>query len=158
MRQECGMLLCTERQEVARGCDDEHKKATSVGKGVHQALKFHGRREHQESFSHTPRASARSAFQFRLCWSGFARPGSRLSLFLSRPLFHCRLEVETIALEGAELLLEVGSEGLDNWTFPKDARPGMLSRVLPSVLVTFTDTGGDSGRRHSNRLPPLSRG
>lgn len=66
----------------------------------------------------------------------------RLEIGLSLgPLFHRRLEVETIALEGAELLLEEGPEGLDNWTFPKDARPGLLSRVLPSVLVTFSDTG-----------------
>jgi uncharacterized protein involved in outer membrane biogenesis len=66
----------------------------------------------------------------------------RLEIGLSLgSLFRRRLEVETIALEGAELLLEEGPEGLDNWTFRKDARPDMLSRALPSVLVTFSDTG-----------------
>ncbi|MBA3613358.1 MAG: AsmA family protein, partial [Nitrospirales bacterium] len=66
----------------------------------------------------------------------------RLEIGLSLgPLLRRRLEVQKIALEGAELLLEEGSEGLDNWTFRKVTQPGMLSRAVPSVFMTFAERG-----------------
>ena len=66
----------------------------------------------------------------------------RLEIGLSLwPLLRRRLEVEKIALEGAELLLEERAEGLDNWTFGKDATPGMLSRAVPSVFMTISQRG-----------------
>ncbi|HSF11194.1 MAG TPA: AsmA family protein [Nitrospirales bacterium] len=57
------------------------------------------------------------------------------------PLLQRRLEVEKIALEGAKLLLEEGSEGLDNWTLQEDSRPGFLSRAVPSVFMTISERG-----------------
>ena len=62
--------------------------------------------------------------------------GLSLGLLLQR-----RLEAEKIGLEGAELFLEEGSEGLDNWTFGDDAAPGMLSRAVPSVFMTISERG-----------------
>lgn len=66
----------------------------------------------------------------------------RLEIGLSLgPLLRRRLEVQKIALEGAELLLEEGAEGLDNWTFGKDSQPGLLSRAVPSFFMTFAERG-----------------
>src|SRR5680860_1897459 len=66
----------------------------------------------------------------------------RLEIGLSLgPLLRRRLEVQKIALEGGELLLEEGAEGLDNWTFRKDSQPGLLSRAVPSVFMTFAERG-----------------
>ena len=66
----------------------------------------------------------------------------RLEIGLSLwPLLRRRLEAEKIALDGAELLLEEGAEDRDNWTFRKDTQPGMLSRAVPSVFMTFSPRG-----------------
>lgn len=66
----------------------------------------------------------------------------RLEIGLSLgQLLRRRLEVQKIALEGAELFLEEGSEGLDNWTFRKVSQPGILSRAVPSVFMTFAERG-----------------
>ncbi|GJL60816.1 MAG: hypothetical protein NPIRA03_36730 [Nitrospirales bacterium] len=66
----------------------------------------------------------------------------RLEIGLSLvPLLQRRLEAEKIALEGAELFLEEGSEGLDNWTFRKDSQPGIVSRAVPSVFMTISERG-----------------
>ncbi len=66
----------------------------------------------------------------------------RLEVGLSLwPLLRRRLEVEKIALNGAELLFEEGSEGRDNWTFLKDTQPGIMSRAVPSVFMTFAERG-----------------
>ncbi|MDR4462443.1 MAG: AsmA family protein [Nitrospirales bacterium] len=67
----------------------------------------------------------------------------RLEIGLSLgPLLQRRLEAEKIALEGAELILEEGAKGLDNWTFrEKDRRPGIMSRAMPSVFMTFAERG-----------------
>ncbi|MDT3776735.1 AsmA-like C-terminal region-containing protein [Nitrospira sp. MA-1] len=66
----------------------------------------------------------------------------RLEIGLSLvPLLQRRLEAEKIALEGAELFLEEGSEGLDNWTFRKDSQPGIVSRAAPSVFMTISNRG-----------------
>jgi AsmA family protein len=66
----------------------------------------------------------------------------RLEIGLSLgPLLRRHLEIENIALEGAELLLEEGSEDRDNWTFRKDTQPGMFSRAVPSDFMTFAERG-----------------
>ncbi|MFZ1745425.1 MAG: AsmA family protein [Nitrospirales bacterium] len=66
----------------------------------------------------------------------------RLEIGLSLgPLLRRHLEVQNIALEGAELLLEEGSEDRDNWTLGKDTQPGILSRAVPSVFMTFAERG-----------------
>ena len=59
-----------------------------------------------------------------------------MGLFLL-PLLQRRLEIEKITLEGAELLLEEGFEGLDNRTFQKDRRSEMLSRAVAVGLHHF---------------------
>lgn len=67
---------------------------------------------------------------------------NRLEIELSLgPLLQRRLEVETIGLEGAELYLEEGAEGLDNWTFGEDVSPVRLSGAVPSVFMTISDRG-----------------
>ena len=66
----------------------------------------------------------------------------RLEIGLSLgPLLQRRLEAEKIAFEGAELFLEEGSEGRDNWTFRKDSQPGIVSRAVPSVFLTISERG-----------------
>jgi uncharacterized protein involved in outer membrane biogenesis len=66
----------------------------------------------------------------------------RLEIGLSLgPLLQRRLEAEKIALKGAELFLEEGPEGLDNWTFRKNSRPGIVSRAVPSVFMTISERG-----------------
>ncbi|WP_447965332.1 AsmA family protein [Nitrospira sp. Ecomares 2.1] len=67
---------------------------------------------------------------------------NRLEIELSLVLLlQRRLEAEKIGLEGAELFLEEGSEGLDNWTFGDGAAPGIWSRAVPSVFMTISNRG-----------------
>ncbi len=79
----------------------------------------------------------------------------RLEIELSLwPLLQRRLEVEKIALDGGELFLEEGSEGLDNWTFQTASQPGLLSRAVPSVFMTFSERGEIIIERSRIRFQP----
>jgi len=96
------------------------------------------------TFSLQPRLILENVFVSNPPWTSHPHlfRADRLEIGLSLgPLLRRRLEVDTIALEGAELLLEEGSGGLDNWTFREDSRPGILSRAVPSVFIIFSERG-----------------
>jgi len=57
------------------------------------------------------------------------------------PLLQRRLKVEKIILDGADLLLEEGPDGLNNWTIGKDEGPGIWSYATPQISIEIPDTG-----------------